>query len=305
MEYKDYYKVLGLTKQAKADEVKKAYRKLALKYHPDKNPGDKASEDKFKEISEAYEVLGDPQKKEKYDSLGDNWTYQQAGAEAGGFGRTQWQNTGRTRQEHSFSEEDMGSDFSDFFESIFGGGGFSGQRKSRYSSSRGEDLRAEISVSIEEVYNGSTRVVEIDGQKVQMKIKPGAREGQVLRLKGKGLQGAGGGPSGDLYLTVHIAEHSHFTRKDDDLYCEIPVDLYTAVLGGKAPVRSLKGTLNINVPEGTNSGKTLRLKGLGLPLYDKPGEFGDLYARVLVHVPSSLTPREKELFEELRKLKHK
>lgn len=306
MDYKDYYKVLGVDKSASADAIKKAYRKLAVKYHPDKNPGNKAAEEKFKEITEAYEVLGDPEKRKKYDELGENWKYyQQQGGTAEGFDWSQYTGRRPGGQGRAYTSGDFGG-FSDFFESIFGGGGFEragfgggGRTRAR----KGEDYKADMEISLEESYNGTTRQVDAGGTRLELKIKPGTYDQQVLRLKGKGGPGINGGPNGDIYITVHVQSHPHYEVKGDDLYCDIPVDLYTAVLGGKALVRTLKGTIRIDIAKGTQNGKVLRLKGMGMPKFGKPGEFGDLYGKVNVRLPEHLSPRETELFNELAKLK--
>jgi curved DNA-binding protein len=312
MEYKDYYKVLGVEKTATADQVKKAYRKLAVKYHPDKNPGNKAAEEKFKEINEAYEVLGDAEKRKKYDELGENWKYYQQGGGsptgAEGFDWSQYSGGGQRGRTHTYTSEDFNEGgFSDFFESIFGGGGFgraSGGAGGRARAQKGEDYRADMEISLEEAYAGTTRQLNVNWQTLQMKIKPGTHDGQVLRLKGKGGTGRSGGASGDIYITVHIPKHPHYEIKGDDLYCDIPVDLYTAVLGGKALVRTLKGAIRIDIAKGTHNGKLLRLKGMGMPRYGKAGEAGDLYAKVNVQLPENLSSKETELFQELAKLRH-
>lgn len=305
MEYKDYYKVLGVSKTVTPDEIKKAYRKLAVKYHPDKNPGNKAAEDKFKEINEAYEVLGDAEKRKKYDELGENWKYyQQGGRPAEGFDWSQYAG-GNGGRGYTYTSGDFNEgSFSDFFESIFGGGRFGGGgARGRAQARKGEDYRAEMDISLEEAYNGTTRQININGQTLEMKIRPGTHDGQVLRLRGKGGAGRNGGPSGDVYITVHIPKHPHYEIKGDDLYCEVPVDLYTAVLGGKALVRTLKGTIRIDIARGTQNGKLLRLKGMGMPKFGKNNEHGDMYAKVHVQLPEKLTDKETELFTQLANLK--
>jgi curved DNA-binding protein len=303
MEYKDYYKILGVEKTAAADEIKKAYRKLAVKYHPDKNPDDKAAENKFKEINEAYEVLGDAEKRKKYDELGANWQqYQQYGQQGGqsqGFDWSQWTNGNGGSASAGFE----GEGFSDFFSSIFGERFSEGRGRQRSTRFRGQDYTAEMQLSLEEAYSGTTRQLELDGQKLQLKIKPGVKDSQVLRLRGKGGQGMNGGSSGDVYITVIIPEHPHFKRKEDDLYCDIPVELYTAVLGGQVLIRTLGGTLKMTVGKETDNGKVLRLKGMGMPKYGKENERGDLFAKVNVVLPKDLSSKEMELFRELSTLK--
>lgn len=303
MNYRDYYKILGVDKSASAEGIKKAFRKLAIKYHPDKNPNNKQAEEKFKEINEANEVLGDPAKRKKYDELGENWNqYQQQGGQEGNFDWSKWQNQGggqhRTYHEGDFS----GGDFSDFFSNIFGGEFQGRTRKQRVR--KGNDLEAEIQISLEEAYHGTARQLQVDGETLQIKIKPGVSEGQNLRLKGKGGHGSGGGIRGDIYMKVHIEAHPYFARKGDDLYHDISVELYTAILGGKTTIRTLKGTMKIDIPKGTENGKVFRLKGLGMPKFGKENEFGDLYAKANIILPKNLSEKELELFNKLSEIKN-
>lgn len=306
MDFKDYYKILGVSKTATVDEIKKAYRKLAIKYHPDKNPNNKAAEERFKEISEANEVLSDPEKRKKFDELGENWKKHQQAGGSRGFDWSKYAEAGRQgRRQYTYGNGDDefegAGDFSDFFESIFGGG--SGRRRSSQRSFKGQDYKAELQVSLEEAYTGTSREIEVNGQTLRLKIKPGVSDGQVLRIKDKGAPGANGGPNGDLYLTIMIAEHPHFKRKENDLHCDFPVDLYTAVLGGKATVKTLKGTMKIDIPNGTDNGKVMRLKGLGMPVYGKANEFGNLYAKATIMTPKNLSDKEMDLFKQLMQLK--
>lgn len=295
MEFKDYYKILGVSKSASIEDIKKAYRKLAIKYHPDKNQGNKAAEDKFKEANEANEVLSDPEKRKKYDELGENWKHYQPGSPPPRSG------TGRRQQQYYSSDEDFsGGNFSDFFESMFGNR-FGGRSQ---GPSKGDDYQANVSITLEEAYTGTARLLEVNGEKLQMKFKPGTIDGQNLRIKGKGGLAGKGGQRGDIYVTVHIPEHAYFQRKENDLYCEIPVDLYTAILGGKATVKTLKGNLQITIPKETDMGKVLRLKGFGMPKYDTPSEFGDLYAKVKLLLPKNLSKEEIELFQQLKNKRH-
>ena len=305
MDFKDYYKILGVERKASADEVKKAYRKLAVKYHPDKNPNNKAAEEKFKEMNEAYEVLGNEEKRKKYDELGENWNhYQQQGGKEGNFDWSKWQNTGGGGRKTYTSGEDMfgnEGDFSDFFANVFGDGGRSTRSK---QPRKGNDYEAELSISLEEGYSGTTRQLETDGEKLQIKIKPGVKEGQILRLRGKGGHGLNNGPRGDIFIRIHLETHPHFERKDDDLYYDIPVELYTAILGGKSLVRTLKGNIRIDIAKETESGKILRLKGMGMPKFGTENEFGNLYAKVKISIPKNLSQKETELFEKLLKIKN-
>jgi curved DNA-binding protein len=306
MDFKDYYKILGVAKNASADEIKKAYRKLALKYHPDKNPNNKTAEDKFKEINEANEVLGDPEKKKKYDELGDNFNqYRQQGRPEDSFDWSKWSSANQGNY-GSFSGEEAfaGGEFSSFFESVFGGGGFNSSRRSS-PKMKGQDYRAEIEISLEDAYHGASSRIEVNGKTLEMKIKPGVKNGQVLRIKEKGGPGRNGGLKGDIYLTLIIPTHPHFERRDDDLYCNIPVELYTAILGGKQLVITLKGNIRIDIAPGTENGKVLRLKGLGMPRFGKTNEFGDLYAKVSILLPKNLTEKEINLFKELQQLRNK
>jgi curved DNA-binding protein len=297
----DYYKILGIARSASEADIKSAYRKLAVKYHPDKNKGDKAAEEKFKEINEAYQVLSDPEKRKKYDAYGENWKYAQ---EQEGQGQGYSSSSGPGNRGQGFTQDDIfgnGQDFSDFFRSAFGEN-FSGRSQQKM---KGEDYQAEVSLTLEEVYSGASRLMEVSGEKLNLKLKPGIADGQVLRMRGKGGKGHNGGPSGDIYVNVRVVPHAVFQRKGDDLLCDVPVDLYTAVLGGKSQVHTLKGDIRINIPKETGNEKILRLKGLGLPRYDKAGEFGDLLAKVKIVMPKNLSTEETELFQKLSQIKNK
>jgi curved DNA-binding protein len=302
MDYKDYYKILGVAKTANAEEIKKSYRKLAIKYHPDKNPNDKGSEEKFKEINEANEVLSDADKRKKYDNLGEDWKYQQTAGQQGNNGYRQSNRSGGSNSYSAGGQFDDGS-FSDFFENIFGGKyGGGGQRNS--SAFKGQDYTAQVQISIEEAYSGTGRLLDLEQQKLQLKIKPGIKDGQVLRLKGKGGNGINGGQNGDLNITIHVAEHPYYKRNEDDLYCDINVDLYTAVLGGQTVIKTLRSQIKVSISKETDSGKVIRLKGMGMPRYDKENEYGDLYAKINITMPKDLSPKEVELFNELSTIKH-
>jgi curved DNA-binding protein len=315
MDFKDYYSTLGVSKTASQDEIKKAYRKLAMKYHPDKTKGDKTSEQKFKEINEANEVLSDPEKRKKYDQLGKNWKqYQQQGGSQGGFDWSQYANMGGNGGggggtytfEGDLGDLFGGSGYSDFFDTIFGQSGFSGSRKRsgrRTAQIRGQDLEAQMEITLEEAYKGATRIFEVNGQQIKLKIKPGIPDGHTLRLTGKGSPGADGGQAGDLLITIKILKDSVFERKGDDLYADLNVDLFTAVLGGKTQFKTMKGSVKIDIPKGTQNGKTMRLQKMGMPVYGKENSFGDLYLKVTIQIPDKLTSKETKLFEELRKLK--
>lgn len=312
VDFKDYYKILGVAKNASTEEIKRAYRRLAAKYHPDKNPGDKIAEEKFKDINEAREVLTDPEKRQKYDRFGENWKYyQKAGAQgAGGFDWADFSNGGAWKT-YSGGFEDLGdilggSGFSDFFETLFGRGAKGGRPQGRSRVSfNGQDVTASTTISLEEAYRGAERLIEMNSQKIKIKIKPGVKDGRVLKMSGKGAPGGNGGASGDFYLTVNVAKHPEYERKNNDLYRDLPVDFYTAILGGKAEVRTFKGTLKVDIPKETENGKVLKLKGLGMPDFNAPDVKGDLYLKVNVQLPKHLSREEMALFRKLRELRRR
>ncbi|MEX2231867.1 MAG: J domain-containing protein [Cyclobacteriaceae bacterium] len=301
MEYKDYYQVLGVGKKATEEEIRKAYRKLAVKYHPDKNQGKKDAEEKFKEISEAYQVIGDAEKRKQYDKLGANWKqYQQGGFDEGSF------EGGNRRRTYSYGTPDDReffdpSGFSDFFESFFGGG--RQQRSGRFRNQDFEappgDLTGEISITLEEAYHGTERIVDLGGEKIKIKIKPGTYDDLTLRAKGKG-QKSPSGKAGDLHLNIKVNPHPRFERRGDDLHMEASVDMFTALLGGKLEVDTLSGKISITLKEGTQNGKVVRLKGKGMPVYGKNGHYGDLYVKLLIKLPEHLTPHQKNLIQKLK-----
>ncbi len=313
MEYKDYYKILGVDRKAGEKEIKKAYRKLARKCHPDINPGSKEAEERFKEINEAHEVLSDPEKRKKYDQLGASWRQWQSGGERpGGFDWSQWYaqpgGDGVYVQYGDLGDLFGGAGgFSDFFEAIFGGmgqrraGTWGGRTQPR--AARGQDYEQEVEITLEEAFSGTTRILQKDGRRLEVKIPPGVQTGSKVRMRGEGGEAFGGGGKGDLYLKVRVLPHRTFERKADDLSCEIPVDLYTAVLGGEVRVPTLKGGVMLKIPPETQSGKTFRLKGQGMPHLKDPEKRGDLHAKVRVKVPQNLTDREKELFTELASMR--
>jgi len=324
MEYKDYYQILGVSKTAGEKEIKKAYRKLARQYHPDVNPGDAAAEARFKDINEAYEVLSDPEKRQMYDKFGAQWKqYQRAGGSGADFWQ-QWQAqqggraggyTTRTMTPEEFEQMFGGAGsggFSSFFESLFGGrggqGGFdfsnftSGQRQAR--PQRGRDIEQPVQITLEEAFHGTTRQMKWeDGRAITAKIPRGAKTGTRVRLKGKGGSGAAGGQAGDLYLKVELLPHAQFERTGDDLKVTVPVDVYTAVLGGKAAVSTIDKTVSLTIPPGTSSGKTFRLRGLGMPNLKNPDKRGDLLATVEITVPQNLSEKEKQLFRQLQAMR--
>lgn len=301
MDYKDYYKILGVDKKASQEDIKKAYRKLAVKYHPDKNKDNKAAEDRFKEVNEANEVLSDPQKRKKYDELGENWRqYEHAGGRPGGGRRSNGQ--GPFTYEGDFGDffGQGGSGFSDFFEQFFGGGMGGGRPgSSRSANFKGQDYQSEMEISLDEAYHGANRLIELENEKLRISTKPGAYEDQLLRIKGKGGKGNKGN-HGDLYVRIHVTPHPNFTRKGDDLYSTQTIDLYTAVLGGSTIVNTLSGQVKVKIASGTQNGKTIRIKGKGMPVYGNTDMFGDLYVQLQIHIPEVLTDRQRELFEQLR-----
>jgi len=307
MEFKDYYKTLGVDKNASQDEIKKAYRKLAMKYHPDRNEGNKNAEEKFKQITEANEVLSDPEKRKKYDTLGSNWKqYQSQGQGFDDFFSNYGTRGGGSQYTYSGTFNDLFgniSGFSDFFESFFGRDStFGGQQGRR--SRKGQDFEATLYIPLIEAYNGTTKEISVGGKRVRIKISPGTKDAKKLRLKSLGNEGMNGGEKGDLYLTIKIEKDPYFELDDNNLYYDLYIDLYTAVLGGKKQVITLGGkTININIPESTNSGKTLRLKGLGFPTNENSKIYGDLLVRIKIDLPQNLTREEKELFKKLASLR--
>ncbi len=308
MEYKDYYKILGVDKKASQDEIKKAYRKLAVKYHPDKNQGNKEAEEKFKEIGEAYEVLGDAEKRKKYDALGENWKNFQSGqAYTGGnpFGNFNFGNGG------TYVEMDMedfmngNNQFSDFFNAFFGGGkrakssGFGGTWANYQQAA---DYETVMEITLEEAYHGTSRIIQLENEKIRIKVKAGIADGQNLRIRGKGQKASNGQSNGDLYVKIKVLSHPKFERKENDLYTTQKIDLFTAVLGGEIIVETIDGKVKLPIPAGTQNGKTFRLKNKGMPVYNSKNQFGDLYVKIDVILPERLNDKQKKHFEELRAL---
>jgi len=322
MEFKDYYATLGVAKTATDDEIKRAYRKLARKYHPDLNPGDKTAEAKFKEINEANEVLADPEKRRKYDELGANWRmYEHAppgGRQPGagwsaGFGGERggtYQTLTPEQMEQLFGGADP---FSDFFHTFFSGGGAAaegGARRGRSARPRkGQDVEYAMDLGLDEAFTGTTRRLSSSrksGEPVEVRIPAGIKDGARVRVAGEGGAAPAGGPTGDLYLTVRVLPHARFERRGQDLYTRVAVPLTSAVLGGEVSVPTLAGTtLRLKIPELTSSGRVFRLRGHGMPAVGKPDERGDLYATVDIYVPSALSLEEREHYEALKKLAEK
>jgi DnaJ-class molecular chaperone len=328
MNYKDYYKIMGVDKKATAKDVKAAYRKLARQHHPDVNPGNKQAEAKFKEINEAYEVLGDETKRKKYDELGTHWKdyeqWQKSGGEAGGqpfdwnrYGFSGGARRGGGAQYQTMTEEDMqnlfgdSGPFSGFYNSFFGdeaGTGPRGRSRTAGRSRRGQDFEQPIEVSLEEAYNGTTRTFQMEdgsgkSRRIEAKVPAGVQEGSKVRLAGQGGPGAGGGPAGDLYLVVSIAPHHLFERKGDDLHSKLSVPLTTAILGGEVTVPNLNGKVVLKIPAETQNGRVFRLKGKGMPRLNESQHHGDLFAEIYVVLPEKLTEKERKLFEEFARLR--
>jgi len=301
MDYKDYYKILGVGKKATAAEIKKAYRKLAVKYHPDKNQGDKKAEEKFKEVNEANEVLGNPEKRKQYDEIGENWKYQQQSRQ-GGADPSQYggQPGGGGYSYEGDPSEFFGGqgDFSAFFQNIFGNARGGGQQR----KFKGQNYQAEMELTLEEAYHGTARILQLESKKIRITTKPGSYDGQTLRIKGKGAPGINGGVAGDLYIKLKVAPHHLYQRKGDDLIYSLNVDLYTAILGGKATVNTFSGPVSTTIPKGIQPGKMLRLKSKGMPLYGKKKKWGDLLVKIEVALPQHLSEKETELFQQLREL---
>lgn len=306
MDYIDYYKILGVGKEATESEIKKAYRKLARKHHPDINPNDKDAEKKFKEINEANQVLGDPENRKKYDKYGKDWKHAEEFEKAG----QQRQSRRRSQQggpSGGFSGGDFGGsgDFSDFFESMFGSGSssFGGGSWGGGRNYKGQDYNAELTLDLRDVYETQKRTITVNGKNIRLTIPAGVTDGQIIKIAGYGGEGANGGPKGDLYITFSLSNSTPFKRDGDNLYSTVDLDLYKAVLGGEITVDTFDGKAKLKVAPGTQAGTKVKLKGKGFPVYKKEGSFGDLYITYQVNLPTNLTEKEKELFTELANLR--
>ncbi len=296
MAFIDYYKILGIEKKSTQEDIKKTYRKLARKYHPDLNPNDKESEKKFKEINEANEVLSNTENRKKYDKYGKDWKH------ADEFDKAQQQ-----RQQSHGSYQDQSSsnfsesEYSDFFESMFSGG----RNRGGNVKFKGQDFNAELQLDLKDVYETHKRTLTINGKNIRLTIPAGVRNGQVIRIKTQGGEGLNGGPKGDLILKFSIANHTKFKRDKDNLYANVDIDLFKAILGGEITINTFKGKVKLIVKPETQSGTKVKLKGKGFPVYKKEGEFGNLYITYNVELPTKLNEKEKELFNELAKLRSK
>ena len=293
--YIDYYKILGVDKNATQEEIKKAYRRLARKHHPDLNPNDKNAKSNFQKINEANEVLSDPEKRKKYDQYGKDWQHAEQFEKAEQY---QKQPTGTFRKEYSGRQFE--GDFSDFFETMFGGSARTG--KSRQVKFRGEDFSAEIHLNLIDAYETHKQTLTVNGKNIRITIPAGIENGQTIKIQGHGGQGINGGPNGDLYITILIRNHPKFKRLGNDLYTTADLDLYTAVLGGEITIDTLDSKVKLKVRPETQNGSKIKLKGKGYPVYKKEGQFGDLYITYSVVIPGNLTEKQKKLFTELSKL---
>lgn len=289
MDFIDYYKILEIDKKATSDDVKKAYRKLARKFHPDLNPNNADAKLNFQKINEANNVLSDPEKRKKYDQYGKDWQHADAFEKA-----RQTQSSGHRSTRSSQST----GDFSDFFDSMFGGA----SERGRQVKFRGEDYRASLQLSFLDAYKTHQQTLTVNGKAIRITIPAGIENGQTIKIKGHGGPGMNGGPNGDLYITFSIANHPDFKRLGNDLYTTKELDLYTAILGGELMVDTLDGRVKLKVKPETQNGEKIRLKGKGFPVYKKENEFGDLYVTYQIKIPTGLNDKQKELFKELSKL---
>ena len=306
MDYIDYYKTLDVSKSATETEIKKAYRKLARKYHPDLNPNDKEAEKKFKEINEANEVLSNPENRKKYDKYGKDWQhadeFEKAGYNPNQQGSGQQSSSDFSGGDFSgFGGDFSGSDFSDFFNSMYGSAGRSSRGQAKY---RGQDFNAELQLDLASAYTTHKQNLAVNGKNIRITIPAGVENGQIIKIPGHGGPGANGGPNGDLYITFNIENNSDFKREGNNLYSDVDLDLYTAILGGEVYVNTFDGKVKIKVPAETQTGTKVKLKGKGFPVYKKENQFGDLYITYNVKTPTKLSQKEKELFAELAKIRN-
>jgi len=301
MSFIDYYKILEIPKTASDKDIKKAYRKLARKYHPDVNTNDESAKVKFQQINEANEVLSDSEKRKKYDKYGKDWEHGEAYEKARQQQQQQYQHSGGGQQFSGAGGAYSESDFSDFFESMFGGARqSSGRSQQKY---RGQDINATLQLNLTDVLKSQKQTLTINGKKIRLTIPAGVENNQTIKIKNHGGKGANGGPNGDLYITFQILNNTKFKRGGKNLYTILDLDLYTAILGGEKTINTLNGKVKLKIKPETQNNTKVKVKGKGFPVYKKEGEYGDLYITYHVKMPANLTPKEKELFNELSKLR--
>lgn len=306
MAFIDYYKILGVPKTASEDDIKKAYRKLARKYHPDLNPNDKEANKQFQQVNEANEVLSDQEKRNKYDEYGEHWQNAEEfeKAKRSRAGQRAYQGAGNpfgSSSSRTYTSDDFGGgNFSDFFESMFGSaGGRRGRSQVKY---KGQDYQAELKIDLLDAYHTHKQTLTVNGKNLRITIPAGIADGQVIKLSGQGGPGENDGPPGDLYITLNIPEHPVFKRLNDDIYVSREIDLFTAVLGGEVTVDTLDGKVKLKVHPGTQNGTKVRLKNKGFPVYKKEGHFGNLFITYTIKIPAHLTDKQRQLFKELQNL---
>jgi len=296
MNYIDYYKVLGIDKNANEKEIKKAYRKLARKYHPDLNGNDEVAKQKFQQINEANEVLSDKEKRKKYDKYGKDWQHAEE------FEKAQKnQSQYRSYSSQGFGGGQTGQDFSDFFESMFSGGATRGRQQSQ-TKFRGQDYSSEINLSLKDVYKAHKQTLVVNGKNIRLTIPAGVKNGQTIKITGHGGKGINGGPNGDLYITFSIQNDTNFKRVGNNLYITYNLDLYKAILGGEVTFNTFEGAVKLNVKPETQNNTKVKLKGKGFPIYKQSGKFGDLIVTYQVKIPTNLSNKQKELFKEIAKI---
>jgi curved DNA-binding protein len=295
MDFVDYYKTLGIDKNATSKDIKNAYRKLARKYHPDLNPNDKDAKRNFQQINEANEVLSDPEKRKKFDQYGKDWQHAEQYENA-----NQGQGRSSNSNGYTYTGSQSNENFSDFFESMFGGA--SGGSRNRQAKYRGEDFNAELHLELIDAYKTHKQELTVNGKKIRITIPAGIENGQTIKITGHGGQGVNGGPNGDLYITFSISNHSKFKRLENNLYTTVDIDLYTALLGGEITMGTLNGQVKLKVKPETQNGSKVKLKDKGFPVYKNEGQFGDLFVTYNIKIPTNLSERQKALFTELSKL---
>jgi curved DNA-binding protein len=293
MDFVDYYKLLGIEKTATTKDIKNAFRKLARKYHPDLNPNDKDAKRKFQQINEANEVLSDPEKRKKYDQYGKDWQHSDQFEK-----QRQYQQRPSGQYGDRYTHQQSDGDFSDFFESLFGGAS-QGRARSRQAKYRGEDYTSELHLELVDAYKEQKQTLTVNGRKIRITIPAGIENGQTIKVPGQGGKGINGGPDGDLFITFSISNHPRFKRLGNDLYTNIELDLYKAVLGGEITIDTLNGKVKLKVKPETQNGSKVKLKDKGFPVYKDEGRFGDLYITYTVKIPSGLTGKQRDLFKQL------